>query len=143
MTRAAIVDEALSWQGTPFHHRAMVKGAGVDCAHLLKAVYATAGIALDLDMPEYAQDWNLHHDEPRFLAIVAQYADPVPAGEVPQPGDVAMFRYGRHAAHGAIVTAWPVVVHAWRDAGKVVTTEADNGPLAARFAGAWHVRGVD
>jgi cell wall-associated NlpC family hydrolase len=30
--RAAVVAEARSWLGTPFHHQGRVKAAGVDCA---------------------------------------------------------------------------------------------------------------
>jgi hypothetical protein len=37
--RAAVVKEALTWLGTPYHHHARVKGVGVDCARLLCAVY--------------------------------------------------------------------------------------------------------
>ena len=32
--RAAVVKEAESWIGTPFHHAARVKGAGIDCLML-------------------------------------------------------------------------------------------------------------
>ncbi|MDO6044547.1 hypothetical protein Q4P48_08410 [Neisseria gonorrhoeae] len=42
--RARIVEEARSWLGTPYHHHAMVKGAGVDCAMLLVAVYGAVGL---------------------------------------------------------------------------------------------------
>ena len=141
--RAAIVAEAQTWIDTPFHHGAQLRGVGVDCLNLLAAVYTACGVIAPPEIPDYAQDWHLHHDEPRFLAAVLRYADPLPAGETPQPGDIVMFRYGRHAAHGAIVTAWPRVIHAWRDVGRVVLTEADTGPLAARFAGAYRMRGID
>ena len=67
----------------------------------------------------------------------------LPDGEVPQPGDIAMFNYGRHAAHGAIVTGWPVVCHAWLDVQQVTLTEADTGPLADRLAGFYRLRGID
>jgi cell wall-associated NlpC family hydrolase len=36
--RAAVVREAESWIGTPFHHAARVKGAGIDCLMLLAEV---------------------------------------------------------------------------------------------------------
>ena len=140
--RKAIVAEAISWINTPFHHAARVKGAGVDCANLLVAVFAAVGLVPDVLLEHYPPDWHLHRDEGRFLAVLSQYADPLPAGESPLPGDIAMFTYGRQAAHGAIVVGWPVVCHAWRDVGNVVLTEADNGPLGKRFAGFYRVRGV-
>ena len=32
--RARIVAEAMTWLGTPYHHRGKLKGIGVDCAQL-------------------------------------------------------------------------------------------------------------
>lgn len=140
--REAIVSEALTWLDTPFHHQARLKGCGVDCANLLAGVFAAIGLAPNVVLDAYPQDWHIHNDEPRFVKTLALYADKLPLGEPAQPGDIAMFQYGRHAAHGAIVTAWPQVIHAWKDVGRVVLTEADSGPLANRFAGLWRVRGV-
>ena len=140
--QTAIVSEALSWLETPFHHAARLKGCGVDCANLLVGVFAAVGLAPNVALADYPQDWHIHNDEPRFLQILAQYADQLPDGEPAQPGDIVMFKYGRHAAHGAIVIAWPQVIHAWKDVGRVVLTEADSGPLANRFASLWRVRGV-
>ena len=141
--RARVVAAARTWLGTPFHHHAQVRGAGVDCLNLLAAVYTTCGLIEPPEIPDYTQDWHIHHGTQRFLDAVLRYADLLPEGETPQPGDIVMFVYGRHAAHGAIVVDWPVVIHAWRDVGQVVMTEADTGPLAARFAGAYRMRGID
>lgn len=141
--RAAVVAEALTWVGTPFHHAARAKGAGVDCVNLLVAVYAAVGLGPGGDIAYYPIDWHMHKDEPRFLAAVEANADRLGPDETPQPGDVAMFRYGRHAAHGGIVLEWPLVVHAWRDVGRVVITEADRGPLGERLVGCYRVRGIE
>jgi len=141
--REAVVAEALRWVGTPFHHAARMRGVGVDCANLLIGVFNAVGLVPAIDPGYYPQDWHMHRDEPRFLATLREYADPLPPGEMPRPGDIAMFKYGRHAAHGAIVTAWPVVAHAWRDVGAVVLTEADRGPLGERLDSLWRLRGID
>ena len=37
--REAVIREAKSWIGTPFHHAARIKGAGVDCLMLLAEIY--------------------------------------------------------------------------------------------------------
>ncbi|MDP3650529.1 MAG: hypothetical protein Q8R67_02490 [Rhodoferax sp.] len=140
--RTAIVAEALTWLETPFHHQARLKGCGVDCANLLAGVFAAVGLVPAIALDAYPQDWHIHNAEPRFLRELSLYADPLPTGAQALPGDIAMFQYGRHAAHGAIVTNWPQVIHAWKDQGRVVLTEADSGPLAGRFAGLWRVRGV-
>ena len=44
--RAAVCSEARRWIGTPWHHRQRALGAGVDCAHLLIAVYAACGLLI-------------------------------------------------------------------------------------------------
>lgn len=114
--RAAIVAEARSWLGTPYHHEARVKGrdGGVDCAQLLIGVYAAVGLIPPLDIPHYPPDWHLHRDAERYLGIVLQHAREIqPAfGEGPLPGDVVVWRFGRCFSHGAIVIDWPVVIHA-------------------------------
>ncbi len=141
-TRDKITSEAMAWLGTPFHHAARIKGVGVDCANLLVGVFAAVGLAPDVQLEHYPPDWHMHRDETRFLTILGQYADPLPADALPLPGDIAMFNYGRHAAHGSIVIDWPMVCHAWSDVGQVVLSEANTGPLGDRLAGFYRVRDI-
>jgi NlpC/P60 family putative phage cell wall peptidase len=130
-TREKIVAEAQSWLGTKWHHEGRVKGAGVDCAQFLIGVYVAAGLVPEFQTSHYPPDWHLHRDERRFLSYLLQYAVPVGADDTPQPGDIVMFRYGRHAAHGSIVIGWPVIIHAWRDVGAVTLTDVSVSPLGA------------
>jgi NlpC/P60 family putative phage cell wall peptidase len=127
--RAAIVAEAESWIGTPFHHAARVKGAGVDCLMLLAEVYERAGITPRLEPPFYVPDWHLHRDAERYLEGLASHAREI-AGP-PLPGDIALFRFGRTFSHGAIVTRWPRLVHAYWNIG-VVYGDATLYPLDCR-----------
>lgn len=116
--RADIVREALSWIDTPFHDGAGIKGAGCDCAHLLIRVYASVGlIPGDFEPERYSPQWFQHRDEPRFLNKLAEFAHRVDA---PRPGDVAMFNYGRHAAHAAILVDARSIVHAFKPARRVM-----------------------
>lgn len=115
--RAAIVAEALTWMGTPFHDRAGVKAAGVDCLHFIVRVYAAVGVIQDFDPPVYSAQWFQHRDEPLFLDGLAMYAHRV---EIAEPGDIAMFNFGRHAAHGAIVIDHYTMIHAYKPAGEVL-----------------------
>lgn len=138
--RGAIVAEAASWRRTPWHHQGRVKGAGVDCAMFLIEVFAAVGLITPPEVEYYPPDWALHRDEPRFLAILRELAEPV---ESALPGDVAMFKFGRHAAHGAIVIAWPRIVHAYAAEGCVVESDVGtNLQLAERLAGFWRVRAL-
>ena len=112
-TREAVIAEALSWIGTPFHDRAGVKGAGVDCVHFLKCVFVNVGAIADFDIEAYPPQWFVHSKDARFLRGIQRYAHRV---EVGLPGDVAMYNYGLHAAHGAIIIDERTIVHAWRPA---------------------------
>lgn len=57
--RAAVVAEARTWLGTPYHHEACVKGAGVDCGMLLRAVYIATGVMPKFEVESYPRDWHL------------------------------------------------------------------------------------
>jgi cell wall-associated NlpC family hydrolase len=57
-----------------------------------------------------------------------RYARPVAA---PEPGDIALFRFGRTYSHGAIVTEWPRLIHAYWSIG-VVWGDSTLFPLAGR-----------
>ena len=125
--RQAVVAEALNWVGTPYHHAARIKGAGVDCAMLPAAVYRAAGLIPDLAVDRYPPAaWR---NAERYLDIVIRHAAEVPAPT--GPGDLVLYRWGRCFAHGAIVIAWPEIVHAVIHVG-VIRDRGDAGRLAGR-----------
>ena len=131
-----MVAEALTWLGTSYHHRARVKGAGVDCGQLLAAVFEGAGVLPHVDPGEYPHDWMLHRDGERFLGLVERYARKIEGP--PRPGDIVLYRYGRCISHGAIVVEWPQVVHAYAVPGEVVLEDAlANLQLDERRVGFW------
>ena len=140
--RAAVVSAARSWIGTPYHHAADVKGAGVDCAMLLVRVYCDLGLVEPFDPRPYVRDWMLHREEELYLGFLLDRARIVRA---PDTGDVILFRFGRCFAHGGIVTkANPLtIVHAFAQAGCVVedvvlrSAELAGKLRAAKFASYW------
>ena len=111
--RAAVLEEARGWLGTPYHHMGRIKGAGIDCLTLLAEVYAAAGvIAPVVDLPFYRPDFMFHSELETYLnGLLEAGGRPV---EAPLPGDVAIFRRfdWRIFGHTAIVVAWPDVIHA-------------------------------
>jgi cell wall-associated NlpC family hydrolase len=109
MSRAAVVAEAETWLGTPYHPHARLKGVGVDCAMLLACVYHNAGVIPDVDPGHYPPDFGLHRDEERFMEFVGRYGTPT---DTPNAGDVALFLYGRCYSHGAIMTGPTGLIHA-------------------------------
>lgn len=127
--RRRVVAEAESWLGTPFHHEARVKGAGVDCLMLLAEVYERAGIVERVKPPHYPPDWHYHRDVERYVEGLLRYVRPI--NEPPSPGDIALFRYGRTFSHGVIVVEWPRIIHAYWNVG-VVWGDATLNPLKDR-----------
>lgn len=128
-TRDRILLAAQDWLGTPYHHRGRVRTFGVDCLTLLLEVYEEAGVVPHIPTPEYPPDWHLHRSEERYLAGLERFSRRV---SQPQPGDVAMFRFGRCASHGAIVVEWPRLIHAYWGIGCVEASALDaelNGRL--------------
>jgi cell wall-associated NlpC family hydrolase len=45
---------AFSWQGTPFHPKAQIKGVGADCVSLARGIYAECGFHPEQPFPEYS-----------------------------------------------------------------------------------------
>ncbi|MFI5230059.1 MAG: hydrolase [Gemmatimonadales bacterium] len=148
--RAAVVAEARSWLGTPFHHAARIKGAGVDCAQLLLGVYAGLGLVEELNVGRYAPDWFVH--QPRapgslgiLLDVITRECVERPLSHV-TPGDILVFAYGRAPSHAAIVTATAppspllLVIHSFRASGVQEDDAGPRSPLGARIDSAWTLR---
>lgn len=133
-TRADVVREALSWTGTPFHDVSGVKGVGCDCAHLIIRAFSAAGLIEDFD-PAYKPQWFQHRDEPLFLQELQRHGARKIEPEKILAGDVLMYKFGRHAAHGAIVVDANTIVHAYKPVGCV--TLGSRRELADRFDSAW------
>jgi cell wall-associated NlpC family hydrolase len=127
--RAAVIAEAKTWLRTPYHHRAHVKGGGVDCAYLLIEVYHACGLIPSIDPGEYPPDWMMHREEERYLGWVKKFAHEV---ETPRPGDIALYHVGRCFAHGAIVVDWPTIIHAYIREKNVQISLGNQGWLEGR-----------
>jgi cell wall-associated NlpC family hydrolase len=110
--RTAVLDEAMSWLGTPYHHAAFVRGAGVDCAFFLICVFHAAKLIEWFDPRPYPPDWHLHRDAERYLEQLMKHTRELGANEAPKPGDIVTVRIGRSFSHGAIISKWPEVIHA-------------------------------
>lgn len=122
-TRADIVAEALTWELTPYHPHARIKGVGVDCAMLPAMVYHAVGLIPEL-CPDYSPQWMMHRDEEVYLGWVTPYAREI-GREAIGPGDFAIWKYGRTYSHGAIILDPPVILHAVIAGGAVVRADLD------------------
>lgn len=121
--RMAIVEEALTWVGTPFVNCADIKGpaGAVDCAMLLVRCYVDTGRLAPFDPRPYPPNWHIHRNEQRFLGWIQ---DRLGAHEVLEPklGDVVIWQFGRCFAHGAILINTAEVVHAYAIAGMTLVS---------------------
>ncbi len=131
--RAAVVAEALSWVRTPYHDGAMVKGAGVDCAMIIKAVYEAVGLESPIDVKPYSPQWYLHRSEELYLTKVLERAHEITEAQA-RPGDMVLYKFGRCFAHGAIIVdpGFPQIVHAFKQAGIVTVGDGTLGHLVDR-----------
>ena len=132
LRRQAVLDEARSWLGTPYHHMGRVKGGagcGCDCLTLLAEVYARAGIVSPVEVPYYRPDFMLHRGEETYLEGLLAHGSEVAA---PEPGDAVLFQWGRILGHAGIVTLWPSIIHACAIARRVCEGDATQGRLRGR-----------
>ena len=129
--RAAIVNEARSWISTRYAHRGRAKGSngGVDCAQSIYLIFRACELCSEMPLTNYQPDFFMHRGIERYMDTVLQYTRPV---QHPQPGDIALFKVGRIFAHGGIVTKWPSIIHASRQARKVIEERVDKSWLAGR-----------
>lgn len=99
-----------SWLGTPFRHRAWVKGKGVDCLMFALNVMEELGAALPV-RPWYPEDWFLHTDNSILIEMIEKREWLRPEWRVGRVeddlcGDIWIMKVGRARAanHVAIYT---------------------------------------
>lgn len=113
MTREDVIAVARSWIGTPYTPGGGVKGAGVDCGMLLVKIFQEVGyLDPSFDPRPYPIQWHFHQAGEKYLGFVEQFTRGIEGP--PLPGDIVLFRFGKCFSHGAIVEAWPTVIHAMR-----------------------------
>jgi cell wall-associated NlpC family hydrolase len=108
-SREEVLAIAQAWLATPFVDGACVKGAGVDCARFIEAVYKEAGlIPASYVPPKYTRQLGLHEKRELYLEELAKVARRFDGP--PLPGDIAVFKHAQIYWHAAIVIAWPTLV---------------------------------
>lgn len=141
ITRAHVLALARSWIGTPYHHQASARGAGVDCVGLVRGVYrALYGREAEV-LPGYSRDWAEATGEETLIAVARRHLVEITPGAA-QSGDILVFRYRPHlvAKHTAIVAAThirePTLIHALEgaDVAEVPFNDWWRRRIAAAFA---------
>ena len=113
ITRQQVVDEALTWVGTPYQHHQSCKGVGADCVGLCLGVFKALGCIAPGWFPQpYAQQWHIHRNEEQLVQTVESFGFAPHYGE-PRPGDMLFFQYGRVCSHTGLYVGGGNVVHAF------------------------------
>lgn len=111
VTREAIVREARTWLGTPFHHRQCIKGIGVDCVNFAHAVYDAFGLLPPrFSMPDY----TLNPTGRELVDALERLMAPVKQQDI-QPADlilIAPAEVPRHVGIVAELRGHPSIIHA-------------------------------
>ena len=133
-----VLAEARSWLGTPYRHRASVRGAGADCLGLLRGLWRALYGAEPAPVPPYSPDWAEAGDAERLWRALAACMSPCPPGAW-RPGEVILFRIraGGPAKHLGLVSASEPArfIHAYPRHG--VVESALSAPWARRAVAAF------
>lgn len=143
--RELVIREAISWNPTPFHDCARVKGVGVDCGQYLAGVFENAGIYKAIPTSAYSPQFMLHRGEEAYADELLKWCREIDESEV-QAADIVLYWQGRCHSHGAIVLDWPVrIIHAVKLLGGVVYSNPQQERWLTnrrrRFFSAWNADG--
>lgn len=116
-----VVDLAKDWIGTPYRHRASVKGEGADCLGLVLGVWRELS-GRTVELPVYDPSW--HVVDPVEELWDAARSALLPAERQIAAGDIALLRMrdGAAARHlGILSGTWrvPRLIHAYSGRGVV------------------------
>ena len=107
-----IVEEAMSWLGTPYKYAGQEKGRGTDCSGMVMKVY------------EDVAGWKL----PRNSAKQAEFCDRLKEEDV-EPGDLVFFATGKDpdkVSHVGIMLDEENFIHASTSKGVVISKVTSN-----------------
>jgi cell wall-associated NlpC family hydrolase len=130
--REQIVASTLSFRGTPYVDRGMVKHCGVDCFTMPMMVFKEVGLLpKDFSPPRYSpQQWlnspsqkdkfSLRVEDTTALDIVLKYCVREITEKEVLPGDLVIYKIVNSWTHGAIVINWPEhVIHSVKGLGVI------------------------
>jgi NlpC/P60 family putative phage cell wall peptidase len=116
MSAAQVVAAARAWVGTPYRHRAALRGAGCDCIGLVRGVWREV-VGDEPTLPPYRADWRDGAHSAELRALAERWLVPGTLA----PGAVLLFRIGAALAprHCGIFVGRGRFVHAQERLGVV------------------------
>lgn len=145
--RKAVIAEAMTWRGTPFHHMGRIKGlrGGVDCGNYLAAVFEAVGLMPNFIPAPYSMQHALHSSDEWYLRSLERFTSEIQEHQA-QPGDIVIYKVGRCYSHaGILIEPWPgKVIHAINSHGVIITHGTQDGLVqrlrCRRFFSRWAKR---
>ena len=117
--RQRVVDEAISWVGTPYIPEHHLKGFGCDCATIIAEVLIACGVIEREEIGHYGIHWWANAKEEKYMFRVIRHAQKTIEGisnrELEaKPGDIVLARVvgSRVFNHAGLVVKWPLIVDA-------------------------------
>lgn len=132
MKGEAAVSEARLWLGTPYVHRASLRGAGCDCLGLIRGIWRALYGAEPCVLPPYASDWAEAGAPEALLGAMQLHLRPKPLDQ-PALGDVLVFRMRESGAakHLGLQSGPEHFIHAYSQ--HEVSESALSAPWARRL----------
>ena len=116
--RAAALEAARGWVGTPYRHQASFRGEGADCLGLIRGVWREVIGPEPEVLPPYSPDWAEAGGAETLLMAARRWLIEIDV-DAAQPGDVLLFRMRADAPvkHCGILSAVgppePRLIHAY------------------------------
>ena len=134
MSREDVVDVALRWVGTPYHHQGSVRGVGTDCLGLIRGVWRDLCGQEPVAVPNYTMDWAEPDQDEVLWRAAHQHLITL---DSPQPGAVILFRMrdrmiAKHLGIVADLGPVPTFIHAYMR----------HGVTLSPFSAPWRRRAV-
>jgi cell wall-associated NlpC family hydrolase len=142
VTRQQIIDEARSWEGTPWRHQGRLKGIACDCVGFIIKVPVALGLyPANFDVPPYPRT----PDPKMMLDLLNAYMDRVEPADLRRQGDVLWLAPNHLPQHVAIYITdrgYPTMIHAIDEHRGVAEHRLDYIWERA-ISGVWKYRGIN
>lgn len=142
VTRQDVVHAARQWLDTTYHHQGRLRGVGVDCVGLVIGVARDLGLVpAGFDVAPYPRT----PDGTSLLHLAELHMEPLPVGEVLEPGHVVVVRFDQEPQHLGIAGDYRhgglSLIHSVARPGRVIETRLMFS-RAMRFVAAFRLPGV-
>ena len=141
IARSDITRAARRWLGTPYHHRANLRGVGCDCIGVVRGLWRDLYGAEPEQPGPYTGDWAEATGNEALLLAAERNLRPVPI-EAAQPGDILIFRMRSEAVakHAGVLVEDGRMIHAQE--GVPVSEVAINQWWRRRIAAVFALPGI-